>query len=115
MSSLLRPHDHGATHHGSGSALRADPCPATAACARQLLNSHPAPLSYDLLELHPDRLAPACSRAPRHSSSSSLLPTPANLLRTTPKHSAHRTNRIEAAQRTPSGTARQLHLPARAH
>jgi hypothetical protein len=40
MPRLLRSHDDGSTHHASGSALRADPHPATAACARQLLNPH---------------------------------------------------------------------------
>jgi hypothetical protein len=78
------------------------------------MNPQQHPLSYDLLELQPDRLAYACSRTPRHSSSSCLLRAPANLLRSTPKHSAPSTNRIEVGEHTPSDTALQLQMPARA-
>src|SRR6266567_5815910 len=104
MPRLLRPHEDGSTHHAAGSALRADPHPATATCARQLMNPHRDPLSYDLLELQPDRPAHACSRTPRLSTSSVPASNPSQPPTRHAEHSAPSPNRIEVCEQTPGDT-----------
>jgi hypothetical protein len=101
MSPLLRSHGDGSTHHGSGSALRADPCPATAACARQLLNPHPELLPHDLLELYPDRPAHACSRTQRPSAARSPTSTRSHAPTRHTEHCVPTRSRIETPQRLP--------------
>src|ERR1039458_2054618 len=75
MPPLLRSHDRGSTHHGSGTALRADPHQTTRTGARQLLIPHPELLTDDLLELHPAPFAHAWPRTqPSAAPSSPLRP-----------------------------------------
>src|ERR1039458_5294381 len=73
MPPLLRSHDRGSTHHGSRTALRADPHQTTRAFARQLLILHPELLTDDLLELHPAPFAHAWPRTQHSAAPSSPL------------------------------------------